>query len=130
VHSRRHPWTALLLLLGLVACRYGWQAVPVPHKADAWNIAQACAMLLLLALLALAYRRSPWVLAVLALAGCWQGMTVACSTAYIIAPWPVKPNQEQCDAALDAPLSVVGLWLAALLAAQIAQGAHRDAHPE
>ena len=121
------PWTALALLVALVVCRFGWRLVPEVNRADAWNIAQACAVLALLGLLALVYRSSGWVLAVLALGAAWQAMTAVCSAAYIIRPWPVAPNQEQCDAALDAPLSLVGVWLAVVLAAMIAQGAHRGA---
>lgn len=121
------PWTALALLVGLVACRFGWQLVPLEHRADAWNVAQACAILGLLGLLALVYRSSVWVLAVLALGAAWQAMTAVCSVAYIVRPWQVLPNQEQCDAALDAPLSLFGLWLAVMLAALIAQGGRRGA---
>lgn len=128
----RHAWTALALLVVLAVCRFGWRAVPDQHEADAWNIAQAVLIIALLALLALCYRGSPCVLAALTLGGAWQAMTAACSAAYIVQPWQVLPSQEQCDAALDAPISTIGLWLALLLAARLVaqRGAHRDAHPE
>lgn len=113
------------MLAWLATCRYAWNLAPVQHQADAWNIAQAMAVLGLLAMLAVPYRDSPAVLAVLALAAAWQVLTAGCSVAYIVAPWPVTDGQEQCDAALDAPVSVVGLWLASLLALQLAQRAPR-----
>jgi len=119
-------WTALALLCVGVLLRFVWRAAPVELEGDAWNVAQASLILFLLFLVAHAYR-SAWVWRAAALLGAWQAMTVACSLAYIIRPWPVRPGQEQCDAMLDAPLSMLGFWLAGLLLAATLQGAQHDA---
>jgi hypothetical protein len=124
--TRRYVWTALALLIVGTVLRFGWRVAPEGAQADAWNVSQALLVLVLLALVAHAYRCA-WVLRVAALLGAWQGMTVACSLAYLHRPWAVLPGQEQCDAMADAPLSMLGFWLAGLLLATTVHGAQHDA---
>ena len=118
--SRRYlQEAAAVLLVGGVA-QYAWQHAPVDAQADVWNASQALLVLLLLALVANAYR-SGWVWAAAGLAGAWQLLTVGCSLLWLAAPWPVLPGAEQCSARLDVPLGAVGLWLLLLLAAAMSQ---------
>lgn len=114
---------AALLLIGTVA-QFGWHHAPAEAQADVWNASQALLILLLLGLCANAYR-SRWMAAAALLVGVWQGMTAACSLTYLAAPWHVEPGQAQCSAALNFPLGAVGLWLALLLIALIAQRGHQ-----
>ncbi len=110
---------AALLLVGGVA-QYAWQHAPADAQADVWNASQALFVLLLLALVANAYR-SAWVWASAALVGAWQGLTVGCSLLWLAAPWPVQPGGEQCSARFGLPLGAIGLWLLLLLAAAASQ---------
>jgi hypothetical protein len=125
--ARSYKAEALALLLVGVVAQYGWRHAPVEAQADVWNASQALLVLVTLAMLANAYR-SRWVLAVAALLGCMQASTAACSLAWLAQPWPVHPGDDQCDAALRFPLSAVGLWLAALLVAGLAQRRRGGGH--
>lgn len=108
----------VLLVAGLA--QHAWKHVPPDTQADVWNASQALLVLVLLSLLANAYR-SGWVWAVAALAGVWQLLTAGCSLLWLAAPWPVVPGAEQCSARFGLPLGAVGLWLLMLLAAAISQ---------
>lgn len=118
--ARSYKAEALALLLVGATAQWGWKHAPVDAQADVWNASQALLVLVTLAMLANAYR-CRWVLAVSALLGCLQASTAACSLAWLVRQWPVQPGDDQCDAALRFPLSAVGLWLAALLVAGLAQ---------
>lgn len=109
---------ALLLLLAGVAGQFLWRALPPAEQADAWNVSQATLLLLVLALLAAAYR-AWWVSLVCALLGAWQCMTVGCSLLYLIRPWATAPGQGQCSALLDLPLGAISGCVAVVLAWRI-----------
>lgn len=115
--ERYHALACWLLVLG-VAAHFAWHAAPADLQGQAWNASNAVQQLVLLALLANAYRQR-WVWVVCALLGVWQGMVAGCSLAWMVSPWPVLPNQAQCSAALDAPLGLLGLWIASILAARM-----------
>lgn len=115
---RRYEVLAAWLLAAGVAAHFAWKAVQVDLQGQAWNASGAAQQLLLLALVANAYRARAvlWVCGLLAM---WQLMVAGCSLAYMAAPWPIKPGQAQCSAALDVPLGLVSLWVASLLAARL-----------
>lgn len=109
---------ALLLVGGLA--QFAWPHAPADAQADVWNASQALLVLMLLALVANAYR-SAWAWSAAALLGGWQMLTAGCSLAYLARPWPVEPTQEQCSAALNVPLGAIGAWLLLLLVAGAAR---------
>lgn len=110
---------AAVLLVGGVA-QYAWKHAPVDAQPDVWNTSQAMLVLLLLAMVANAYRTG-WVWAAAALVGLWQGLVAGCSLWWLAAPWQVQPGGEQCSARFDLPLGAIGLWLLLLLAGAMSQ---------
>lgn len=106
---------AALLLVGGMA-EFAWHHVPPALQADVWNASGAALALLLLALVANAYRTRAalWACALLA---AYKAMTLGCTLAYLARPWPIAPGDGQCSAALNMPLGAVQAWLLALLAA-------------
>lgn len=110
---------AALLLAGGLA-QFAWKHAPPDAQADVWNVSQALLVLVLLAGWAVRYR-ARLLLAVVGLLAVWQLLTAGCSLAWLVQPWPVRPGQEACSAALDLPLGAVGLWLLLLLAAALVQ---------
>ncbi len=108
-----------LLLVGGVA-QFAWHHAPEQAQADVWNVSQAMLVLFLLAAFASAYR-SVWTWSAAALLGSWQLLTVACSLAYLLRPWQVRPGEEQCSAALNVPFGAIGAWLLVLMIAGAAR---------
>lgn len=109
-----------MLLLLAMAAQFGWQHLPERLQGAGWTVGQAAFSVFLLGAVANAYRR-PVMWAAAGLAGVWQVMTVGCSVAYIVRPWP-RTGGSRCSAALDYPVGVVALGLAALLAWRIYEG--------
>lgn len=118
--AQRYRAEALGLLLAALLAQFAWQHLPEPVQGVGWTAAQAAFSLMLLGAVANAYRR-PAMWAAVGLAGVWQAMTVGCSVAYIVRPWP-KTGGSRCSAALDYPVGVVALGLAAMLAWRIYEG--------
>ncbi len=116
--ARRYPFAALALLGGGTVAQFGYHAVPAAVEADVWNASQAGVLLLLLALVANAYRSSLVWLACGLLAA-WALLAAGCSVAYIVAPWVPLPGEAQCSRALDLPITPVAAWLAGLCMAHI-----------
>lgn len=114
----RYDALAAWLLAGGVAAHFVWRLASTDLQGQAWNASGAAQTLVLLALVANAYRARP-VLWVCGLLGAWQLMVAGCSLAYMAAPWPIAPGQAQCSAALDMPLGLASLWVASLLAARL-----------
>ena len=114
---------AAVLLVGGLA-QYAWKHAPAAAQPDVWNASQALLAMLLLALLANAYR-SGWLWAAAGLVAVWQALVAGCSLLYLAAPWPVHAGDEQCSARLDLPLGAIGLWLLLLLAAAMSQRIER-----
>lgn len=89
-----------------------------------WNITGAVYPIALLVLLAvLARSRYVW-LSCMVLIG-FSLQVAGCTIWYLIDPWTIDPKQELCSQRLQAPLSMVGLWLASLVAQHIySRGRH------
>lgn len=122
--KRYRSWAIALLLVG-GAAGLGYHHADPEIAADVWNASQAIFGLLLLVMVAVAYRGAT--LAPCALLACWKLLTAGCSIAWILKPWPVQPGQSQCSAALDLPITVVGAWLLTVLALRLYDGGkHRD----
>lgn len=111
--ARQYRGAAVALLLVGGLAQFGWHHAPEQAQADVWNASQALLVLVLLAMVASAYR-SAWTWAAAALMGAWQLMTAGCSLAFMVKPWPVEPGGEQCSAALNVPLGAIGAWLLVL----------------
>lgn len=105
-----------LLLVG-AAAQFAWHHVPADAQADVWNVCQAVLVILLLSMVANAYRGR--VIAVALMLGIWQALTAACSLAYLLKPWRIEPGAGQCSSALNWPLGAAQAWLALVLAAVI-----------
>lgn len=105
---------ALALLLVGGAAQFAWQAVEPEHAADVWNASQGALMLLVLAVAWSRYGRMVRMACVLL--ALWAALQTGCSLAYMAAPWPVAPGDEQCSAALNLPLGMIGLVLLAMAA--------------
>ena len=105
---------ALALLLVGGAAQFAWQLVDPDWQADTWNASQGALMLLVLAVVW--SRSGRMVRMACLLLALWAALQTGCSLAYMVAPWPVAPGQEQCSAALDLPLGMVGLVLLAMAA--------------
>lgn len=116
--ARGYPVAALALIGCGTVAQFGYHAAPAAVEADVWNASQASMLLLLLALVANAYR-SALVWVACGLVGAWALLQAACSVAYIVAPWVTLPGQAQCSAALDMPITPVAAWLAGLCMAHI-----------
>lgn len=114
----RHPALALALLAALMLWQFGWLAVPDALAGKVWSASAAAMVAGLLALVASQWR-SREVLAACALGIVWALMTVGCTVAWIIAPWPVLPGQGRCSAAADMPLGVLACAAAGWLAWRI-----------
>lgn len=118
MNARRYPWAALALLGVGTAAQFAYHFAPPQLAADVWNASLGAFLLVLLLLVANAYR-SRLVLPACGLLGAWALLQAGCSLAYMVAPWVVLPGQAQCSARLDMPLTIIGAWLAGLAAANI-----------
>jgi len=113
----RKPLALLLLVIGLLAS-YSWRFAPDAAEADVWNIATHSHVLVLLVLVAgAAQSREVWW--VVGLVAVWQVLPALCSLWWLIAPWPVQPNDERCSKRLGVPLGLIGLGVAVWLAGAI-----------
>lgn len=116
--ARNYPAAALLLVLVATAAQLGYHYVPPAAAADVWNIGLACLVLVLLLLVANAYRAAAmW--RVCGLVSTWAVLQAGCSLAWLVRPWKVEPGQAQCSAVLDFPLTIISAWLAGLAAAGV-----------
>lgn len=107
-----------LLLVGVMA-QVGWRYVPVEWQADVWNANGATLRIFLLSVIAAAFRG--WrVWCACGLLAAFDAATAVCSIAYIAHPWVMQPGDARCSSALDAPIGVVGMWLAFVLVIEIA----------
>lgn len=109
---------ALSLLVFGLACSYAYAWASPAISADVQNIAGALMTLGLLVLAGLAFG-SVEVWSVVALLSLFKVMVIGCNTWYVLDPWPVKPGQPLCSTRLNLPLGVIGLALAAALAAYL-----------
>jgi hypothetical protein len=107
--------TALWLLAAGMAAQFMWQWAPAWAQADAWNATGAVFIVMLLGLLAASHRRSAsFVLVCCYLALLWI-LTAGCSLLWLKEQWEVLPGQDQCDARVKIPLSIVGLFIGLVL---------------
>ena len=107
--------TALWLLLAGMAAQFTWRQAPEWAQPDAWNTAGAIFIVMLLGMLGASYRRfSSFVLVCGYLALLWL-LTAGCSLLWLKEQWEVLPGQDQCDAHVKFPLSVVGLFIGLVL---------------
>lgn len=113
------------LLLLFVLGSYGWQHVPADAQADIASIGAHAIILALLLMVGRAYR-SRSLLPVLILQAGYSLQAAGCSAAYLIAPWPVQPGEEQCSAGLGIPLGMFGLVAALLILSNLSR--RRDGH--
>ncbi len=116
MQPRYRHWALALLLVG-GAAGLGYHHARPEVAADVWNASQAVLCLLLLGMVVLAY--PGWPRAVCALLASWQALAAGCSVAWIVKPWPVQPGQSQCSAALDMPITAVGVLLLVVLALRL-----------
>lgn len=111
--------TALGLLLAGMAAQFMWQWAPAWAQADVWNATCAVFIVMLLGVLAAAYRCLKEVVLVCCyLAVLWL-LTAGCSLLWLKEQWEVLPGQDQCDARVRFPLSVIGLFIGLLLLIRI-----------
>lgn len=106
---------ALCLLLGGLLHNNAWKWAPPEHAAMVWNATGALLPAALLAVIALVWAHWAVTLVCLLLIG-FSLQVVGCSVAFIVSPWPVRPEDELCSSRLHAPLGLVGLWAASLVA--------------
>lgn len=103
-----------LLLVVCAARHYAWPLFPELMRGSAWKALGAAATLLLLWLVAKAYRQ-PAVLAVILWFAFEEAQTLLCSVAYAYEPWPIEPGQSMCSARASFDLGAIGLvWMAVL----------------
>lgn len=111
--------TALCLLAAGMTAHFAWAWAPTWAQADVWNAGGAIFIMLLLGLLAMAYRQFPvFVLVCIYLAALWL-LTAGCSLLWLHEQWDVLPGQDQCDARVKKPLSVMGLFIGLVVAIMI-----------
>lgn len=122
--------TALALLLLGVSARYTWRGAPDWAQADVWNAHMLLLVVALLGIFAAAYRHSRAVVAVCIYLAAVFASSAACSLMWLHETWPVLPGQDQCDARLDLPLSVMGLAVGLVLLFTIRSDRRgQDPHP-
>lgn len=122
--------TALgLLALGMSA-RYTWRGAPEWAQADVWNAHMLLLVVALLGMFAAAYKRFRAVVAVCIYLAILFFVSAGCSLLWLHEVWPVLPGQDQCDAAADTPLSVMGLAVGLVLLFTIRSDRRgQDPHP-
>jgi len=116
----KHQAPALALLAAGTAAQFLWRMAPPDAQGHLWNATRAGFGVVLLALLAAAYR-SAAVWAVLGLLAGWELMTVFCSTAWLVRPWVQAPGEAQCSSMLRFPVGVVSAAAAAAVAAWLSR---------
>jgi len=109
-----HHVPAALILLCCWVVFYAWGHVPPELQAEAWNMGSALGRLVLLALVALAYRS--WAVTAAALWWCFEdAQVVGCGLLWMIEPWPVDTG-SRCSDRFGLPMGLIGLSLGALAA--------------
>lgn len=98
---------SLLLLLGTLHSQ-AHKLVEWKARGQVFNVTGAILMLVMLGLVANAYR-SRAVLLVCALGFGYFAQVLGCSAAWLWRPWPVTPGGELCSDGLGLPLGAVGL---------------------
>ncbi len=111
--------TSLGLLLAGMAAQFLWAWAPTWAQADVWNAAGAIFIVLLLGVLAAAYRSYCTLVLVCCYLGLLWLMTAGCSMLWLFQQWPVAPGQDQCDARFKLPLSVMGLFIGLMVLVSI-----------
>ena len=107
--------TALWLLAAGMAAQFLWAWAPTWAQADVWNAAGAIFIVALLGLLAASQRRATELVLVCAYLALLWILTAGCSLLWLKEQWDVLPGQDQCDARVKFPLSVVGLFIGLVL---------------
>lgn len=114
----KHRTVAALLLFAWWLGHHAYKLAPVALEGHAWNVGGAACRLVLLALVAAAWR-SPLV----DLPASWlvaeEVQAIGCTVAYVVNPWPMSSGDEKCSAGLGLPLQTVclvallwtGAWL-------------------
>lgn len=115
---KMYPVTSSLLFALGVASAYGWKLVPPDAQADVWNASGAALRIVLLILVASAYRSATVALVASLLIG-YDIQVAGCTVAYMLHPWPMDIGDEQCSSGLGIPLGAVGLMAACLVAAEL-----------
>lgn len=104
----RVAFAFVLLLAGLVHNNaHKW--VSPDLKPWVWNITGALYPIVLLVFIAMIVAHPAVWLVVTLLCG-FSLQVAGCSVAYLIAPWPLNPNDELCSSGLHAPIGLLGLW--------------------
>lgn len=114
--------TALGLLLAGMAAQFMWQWAPAWAQADVWNATGAVFIVMLLGVLAAAYRRLKEVVLVCCYIAVLWLLTAGCSLLWLKEQWEVLPGQDQCDARFRIPLSVMGLFIGLMVLVSIRSG--------
>ena len=103
------------LLLACAVRHYAWPLADEAARGAVWKALGAAATLLLLWLVAKAYR-TRYVLPVVIWWAWEEAQTLLCSVAYAYAPWPVPAGQSVCSAGVAFDLGAFGLVAMAVLA--------------
>lgn len=110
-----HHVVGALLLIGAWMTFYAYEFAPPSLRAEIWNLGGALGRLLLVGLVALAYRSAPVTAALL-----WWVVedlqVVGCGAWWLVAPWPVEDGANMCSSLVSVPLSMAGVSLGAVLA--------------
>jgi hypothetical protein len=120
----KHRATAACTLAAGMAASYAYYSAPPEHAAFVWHVTQSFFIVYLLAVLAMVHKSwEMW--AVCVVLAFFRFMIIGCSTWFFLDPWPVKPGDALCSSKLDAPLGVIGLIIAGLLAVGLSGGRTR-----
>ena len=98
---------ALALLLAGLAWNNGWKWAPPEHAGRVFVASSGAFIAALLLWGALLVRSKPIGYAL---------QVAGCNALYIVAPWPVRTNDELCSTRIGLPLGLLGLWMATMLA--------------
>jgi hypothetical protein len=105
---------ACILLSAILARHYGW-GLASPEMAGLHSkLLGATAALVMLALIASAWRdRLVW--AACGYGAVEYGQTAVCAAAYMHTPWPIQQGQPMCSAWAGADVAFFGLTVAAIV---------------
>lgn len=105
---------AVLLLLTACSHEFVWQAWPFEVQGDVRAVTQ-WPLIAVLCFLVAFLARDRIVTAACAAVALMSFTTAGCALAWLISPWPVGPEQEQCSAHWGVPMLLVSGLAACLV---------------
>lgn len=100
---------AIALLLGCLFNTFAWQLAEPKLMGHVWSLSGSLLRLLLIGLVAVAFR-SKWIALVALFMAGEELIVLGCTTAFLVNPWIPIPG-ESCTARLNLPLGVLGAVL-------------------